>query len=166
MKKILLSESAKALVLAFAILVSYAGNIMAQATVSEPDANGVVTITTTEAGQIGQLNGWNASYVINVPYTNKFKVVGPINDGDVNALLANNWQKNLEVLDLGEAEIDHLSQADADEVGNWANPKGTFLVAANSLPYSSLKTLVLPKVTSTTQTEVPTRLFTSMLLSK
>ena len=32
MKKILLSESAKALVLAFAILVSYAGNIMAQAT--------------------------------------------------------------------------------------------------------------------------------------
>lgn len=34
MKKILLSESAKALVLAFAILVSYAGNIMAQATVS------------------------------------------------------------------------------------------------------------------------------------
>lgn len=160
MKKILLSESAKALVLAFAILVSYAGNIMAQATVSEPDANGVVTITTTEAGQIGQLKGWNASYVINVPYTNKFKVVGPINDGDVNALLANNWQKNLEVLDLGEAEIDHLSQADADEVGNWANPKGTFLVAANSQPYSSLKTLVLPKVTSTTQTEVPTRLFT------
>ena len=56
MKKILLSESAKALVLAFAILVSYAGNIMAQATVSEPDANGVVTIATTEAGQIGQLN--------------------------------------------------------------------------------------------------------------
>lgn len=60
MKKILLSESAKALVLAFAILVSYAGNIMAQATVSEPDANGVVTITTTEAGQIGQLNSWGA----------------------------------------------------------------------------------------------------------
>lgn len=87
MKKILLSESAKALVLAFAILVSYAGNIMAQATVSEPDANGVVTITTTEAGQIGQLKGWNASYVINVPYTNKFKVVGPINDGDVNAIV-------------------------------------------------------------------------------
>lgn len=57
MKKILLSESAKALVLAFAILVSYA-NIMAQATVSEPDANGVVTIATTEAGQIGQLNSW------------------------------------------------------------------------------------------------------------
>lgn len=58
MKKILLSESAKALVLAFAILVSNAGNVMAQATVSEPDANGVVTIATTEAGQIGQLNSW------------------------------------------------------------------------------------------------------------
>lgn len=70
----------------------------------------------------------------------------------------------MEVLDLGEAEIDHLSQADADEVGNWANPKGTFLVAANSQPYSSLKTLVLPKVTSTTQTEVPIRLFTLQMI--
>lgn len=63
MKKILLSESAKALVLAFAILVSYAGNIMAQATVSEPDANGVVTIATTEAGQIGQLNSWGGAMI-------------------------------------------------------------------------------------------------------
>lgn len=33
---------------------------MAQATVSEPDVNGVVTIATTEAGQIGQLNSWGA----------------------------------------------------------------------------------------------------------
>ena len=162
MKKIqLFSGSFKALFLSFVAMISFVGNAMAQVTVSEPDANGVVTITTTEAGQIGELNGWNATYKIANPNAVKFKVVGPINDGDVNALLSNNWQKNLEVLDLGEAVIDHLTALDED-MGSWQNPKGTFLIAANNRQYLTLKTLVLPRIMSSTETEIPAGLFTNL----
>ena len=161
MKSFMVNWEGKTLFLAISLLVSFVGNVMAQVVVSEPDADGVVTITTTEAGQIGVLAGWNATYKIANPNATKFKVVGPIDDGDVNALLANNWQKNLEVLDLGEAEIDHLTALDED-MGRWQNPKGTFLIAANNRQYLSLKTLVLPKVTSSTQTEIPAGLFTNL----
>lgn len=163
MKKILLSESAKALLLAFAILVSYVGNIMAQATVSEPDANGVVTITTTEAGQIGELDGPGYALVgkafVEIPTTTKIKVCGPINDGDVNTLLWNKGAKNLTYLDMSEAEIDHFTGVDFSD---YNNPKGTFVIACASeynKEYLSMEMLALPKVTSKTQTTIPLNLF-------
>lgn len=163
MKKILFSESAKALALAFTILVSYAGNIMAQATVSEPDANGVVTITTTEAGQIGELEGPGYALVgkafVDIPTTTKIKVCGPINDGDVNTLLWNHGKKNLTSLDMSEAEIDHFTGVDFSD---YNHPKGTFVITCASelnKEYLSMEMLALPKVTSKTQTTIPLNLF-------
>ena len=124
MKKILLSESAKALVLAFAILVSYAGNIMAQATVSEPDANGVVTIATTEAGQIGQLNSWGGNdwsssldenARVDIFNASSLKIVGKVNALDMYALetkCTSGW----DLLDMGDATF-----VDKLEVGPFQN---------------------------------------------
>lgn len=139
MKKILLSESAKALVLAFVILVSYAGNIMAQATVSEPDANGVVTITTTEAGQIGQAGNWGGSYIWNseiseseidaIKQAKGIKLVGYVNSTDIKSLVegCKNFQNQVywSVLDMGKAEFtDELS---VDAQGAWGCNSHCFL---------------------------------------
>lgn len=116
------------------------------------------TITTTAEGQIGkyeygykyadgvkdQLAGGKVKY---------FTVNGPINDYDVNAILLNDNQKNVIKLDLSGATIDHL------EGTGWDNtkglPLGTFNVAGSNAGYP-LTYLALPKITSTTQTSIPT----------
>lgn len=122
MKKVLLSGSIKKMFLAFAMVVSYAGNLMAQIEVSEPDANDVVTITTTEAGQIGanQYGNyvWNSEVSESQKSTIKnakgVKLVGLVNSTDVKSLVegCKNSQNQVywSVLDMGKSEFtDELS---------------------------------------------------------
>lgn len=117
MKKYLLTGSSKKMFLAFAILVSFVGNVMAQISV-ETDADGVVTITTTKAGEIGKFENywyqWNSDvteYQKTVIKAAKgLKFIGIINSNDMKTIVENcknssnvvTWTK----LDMGEATFD------------------------------------------------------------
>ena len=128
MKKVLLSGSLKKMFLAFAMVVSYAGNLMAQIEVSEPDANDVVTITTTEAGQIGAVGQWG-NYVWNsevsesqktaIKKAKGVKLVGFVNSTDVKSLVegCKNSQNHVywSVLDMGNSEFTDELKVDAGE---------------------------------------------------
>lgn len=119
----------------------------------------IATITTTAEGQIGKQSGWNYAYADGVQTqlgegkVKYFTVNGPINDADVNAILWNNGKKNVLTLDLEGATIDHLEESGASS-DNTAS-KGTFYVAATNANYPLIY-LALPKITSTTQTNIPT----------
>ncbi len=119
----------------------------------------VATITTTEEGQIGgeRLYNWYT-------YTDALKeklgtegkitsfiVKGPINDDDVNAILDNSHKNNVVSLDLSGATIDHIEEAGYENNAF----KGTFYVLATT-NYTSLTYLAFPKITSKTQTNIPT----------
>lgn len=129
MKKVLLSGSFKKMFLAFAILVSYAGNVLAQIKVSEPDAEGIVTITTTEAGQIGAKGQWEGSYQWASDVTaaqqgvikaaKGIKLVGYVNSVDMKSLVegckdAQN-HANWSVLDMGKAEFTEELKVEGNE---------------------------------------------------
>ena len=130
-----------------------------QAQTIELTNDSIATITTTEEGQIGTQNGWNYAYTDAVSSNlgsgavKYFYVSGPINDADVNAILDNAGKKNVIALDLSSATIDHLEEAGATT--DQSASKGTFYVAATNANYP-LTYLALPKITSTTQTNIPT----------
>lgn len=118
--------------------------------------DGLVTITTTAEGQIGQFGDYGT-----VSYTEAvkegigtgrtmFKVSGPINNADVNAILSNNNSKGVTHLDLQEATIDHIVELGGTETG-------TFAQCQNS--YNSLTYLAFPKISSTTSTTLPGKAF-------
>lgn len=130
-----------------------------QAQTIELTNDSVATITTTAEGQIGKQNGWNYAYTdvvssdLGSSAVKYFAVNGPINDADVNAILNNNGKKDVIALDLSSATIDHLEGA-GETTDNSAS-KGTFYVAATNANYP-LTYLALPKITSKTQTNIPT----------
>lgn len=140
MKKNQLSESFKALLLSFVAMISFAGNALAQVTVSEPDDNGVVTITTTEAGQIGSKGQWEGNYVwasdvtesqkATIKAAKGIKLVGDINSADVKALVegcknVSNWVY-WSMLDMGKATfVDKL----AVDVEPWGTVKSHCFVS-------------------------------------
>ena len=117
MKKYLLTGSSKKMFLAFAILVSFVGNVMAQISV-ETDADGVVTITTTKAGEIGKFENywyqWNSDVTEDqktvIKAAKGLKFIGIINSNDMKTIVENcknssyvvTWTK----LDMGEATFD------------------------------------------------------------
>ena len=117
MKKYLLTGSCKKMFLAFAILVSFVGNVMAQITVTT-DADGVVTITTTKAGEIGKYENywyhWNSDVTVDqqtaIKNATGLKFKGIINSNDMKTIVENcknsgnvvTWTK----LDMGEATFE------------------------------------------------------------
>lgn len=117
MKKYLLTGSCKKMFLAFAILVSFVGNVMAQITVTT-DADGVVTITTTKAGEIGKYENywyqWNSDVTVDqqtaIKNATGLKFKGIINSNDMKTIVDNcknsdnvvTWTK----LDMGEATFE------------------------------------------------------------
>ncbi len=119
----------------------------------------IATITTTAAGQIGTQSGLSYAYADGVKsqlgkgQAKYFSVEGPINDADVNAILDNGGKNNVLTLDLSGATIDHLEEAGA--TSDKTESKGTFYVAAKNSNYPLIY-LALPKITSTTQTNIPT----------
>ena len=118
--------------------------------------DGLVTITTTAEGQIGQFGDYgNVSYTSAVKEqigTNRttFKVSGPINNADVNAILYNNGEKGLTHLDLQDATIEQIVPLGGTETG-------TFAQCQNG--YATLTYLAFPKISSTTNTTLPGKAF-------
>lgn len=117
------------------------------------------TITTTAEGQIGTQSGWNYAYTDGVKEqladgkVKYFTVNGPINDADVNAILDNTGKKNVIKLDLSGATIDHIEGT--GQTSDNQKCFGTFYVLAANANYP-LTYLAFPKITSTTQTSIPT----------
>lgn len=117
MKKYLLTGSSKKMFLAFAILVSFVGNVMAQISV-ETDADGVVTITTTKAGEIGKFENywyqWNSDVTEDqktvIKAAKGLKFIGIINSNDMKTIVENCKNSQNQVfwnkLDMGEATFE------------------------------------------------------------
>ena len=117
MKKYLLTGSSKKMFLAFAILVSFVGNVMAQISV-KTDADGVVTITTTKAGEIGKFENywyqWNSDVTVNqqtaIKKATGLKFIGIINSNDMKTIVENCKNSQNQVfwnkLDMGEATFE------------------------------------------------------------
>ena len=117
MKKYLLTGSSKKMFLAFAILVSFVGNVMAQISV-KTDADGVVTITTTKAGEIGKFENywyqWNSDVTVNqqtaIKKATGLKFIGIINSNDMKTIVENCKNSPYQVfwnkLDMGEATFE------------------------------------------------------------
>lgn len=124
-----LSWGGKTLFLAISLLVSFVGNVMAQIEVSEPDADGVVTITTTEAGQIGsagQGGGYNWAQSLDensqaaIFNATCLKIVGRVNATDMYTLetkCTSGW----DLLDMGDATF-----TDKLEVGPFKDGNPSF----------------------------------------
>ena len=103
--------------LAFAILVSFVGNVMAQISV-KTDADGVVTITTTKAGEIGKFENywyqWNSDVTVNqqtaIKKATGLKFIGIINSNDMKTIVENCKNSQNQVfwnkLDMGEATFE------------------------------------------------------------
>ena len=103
--------------LAFAILVSFVGNVMAQISV-ETDADGVVTITTTKAGEIGKFENywyqWNSDVTEDqktvIKAAKGLKFIGIINSNDMKTIVENCKNSQNQVfwnkLDMGEATFE------------------------------------------------------------
>ena len=103
--------------LAFAILVSFVGNVMAQISV-KTDADGVVTITTTKAGEIGKFENywyqWNSDVTVNqqtaIKKATGLKFIGIINSNDMKTIVENCKNSPYQVfwnkLDMGEATFE------------------------------------------------------------
>ena len=117
MKKYLLTGSCKKMFLAFAILVSFVGNVMAQITVTT-DADGVVTITTTKAGEIGKYENywyeWNSDVTVDqqtaIKKAKGLKFIGFINSNDMKTIVEKCKNSSNQVfwnkLDMGEATFE------------------------------------------------------------
>ena len=103
--------------LAFAILVSFVGNVMAQITVTT-DADGVVTITTTKAGEIGKFENywyqWNTDVTVDqqtaIKEAKGLKFIGFINSNDMKTIVEKCKNGSNQVfwnkLDMGEATFE------------------------------------------------------------
>ena len=117
MKKYLLTGSCTKMFLAFAILVSFVGNVMAQITVTT-DADGVVTITTTKAGEIGKYENswyhWNSDVTVDqqkaIKEAKGLKFIGFINSNDMKTIVEKCKDSSNQVfwnkLDMGEATFE------------------------------------------------------------
>lgn len=104
--------------LAFAILVSFVGNVMAQITVTTDAADGVVTITTTKAGEIGKYENdryhWNSDVTVDqqtaIKNAKGLKFKGIINSNDMKTIVENCKNSSNQVfwnkLDMGEATFE------------------------------------------------------------
>lgn len=118
MKKYLLTGSCKKMFLAFAILVSFVGNVMAQITVTTDAADGVVTITTTKAGEIGKFENygyqWNSDVTVDqqkaIKEAKGLKFIGFINSNDMKTIVEKCKNSSNQVfwnkLDMGEATFE------------------------------------------------------------
>lgn len=118
MKKYLLTGSSKKMFLAFAILVSFVGNVMAQITVTTDAADGVVTITTTKAGEIGKFENygyqWNSDVTVDqqkaIKEAKGLKFIGFINSNDMKTIVEKCKNSSNQVfwnkLDMGEATFE------------------------------------------------------------
>ena len=138
-------------------------------TVTLSDDNTTATITTTEANTIGKYTyeNYQHAYVFTDAIKKtidatasktcvNFKVVGPICDDDVNAILTNNTKKNVVTLDLSEATIDSITPV--YQLADAYFFKGTFGTCQSQYP--SLKSLSLPQLSeNATSTVVPFHLF-------
>ena len=156
MKKYLLTGSCKKMFLAFAILVSFVGNVMAQITVTT-DADGVVTITTTKAGEIGKAGDSNAIlWVDGITEEQKaemkaatgMKFVGVINSADMKKVVENCKNSNGQVtwtkLDMGEATFEGGLTLDQISWNHCLIPNGcTFSCTSLILPHT--KDGIIPK---------------------
>ena len=103
--------------LAFAILVSFVGNVMAQISV-ETGADDVVTITTTKAGEIGKFENnryqWNSVVTEDqktaIKEAKGLKFIGIINSNDMKTIVENCKNSQNQVfwnkLDMGEATFE------------------------------------------------------------
>ena len=138
-------------------------------TVTLSDDSTTATITTTEANTIGKYKheNYQHAYVFTDAITKtidatasetcvNFKVVGPICDDDVNAILTNNNKKNVVTLDLSEATIDSITPVyQLDDAYFF---KGTFGVCKAG--YNTLKYLSFPQLSANaTSTVIPTHIF-------
>lgn len=104
--------------LAFAILVSFVGNVMAQITVTTDAADGVVTITTTKAGEIGKFENygyqWNSDVTVDqqkaIKEAKGLKFIGFINSNDMKTIVEKCKNSSNQVfwnkLDMGEATFE------------------------------------------------------------
>lgn len=155
MKKVLLSGSFKKMFLAFAILASYVGNAMAQIKVSEPDVNGVVTITTTDANQIGAKGQWEAyvwasdvteSQKTTIKEAKGVKLAGIISSVDVKSLVeaCKNSRNHVywSTLDMSKSLFVDELKVDASQWNVNSHcflPQGWYAIHATSFAFPKLK---------------------------